>query len=690
MDAKEEVFRIVGLMVEGQATQDEIEQLTDLLKSDQSLVDIYTQYMCLHSQLTWDTAHTQHSLPETEVPAEVREVAVTVARRDTQRPLRAAVAAAVVACAAVLLAIPFLVPGDEGNEVADIDRVAPVDNGPEVQPRQPENDDTDLTPIRPIQVTENTNRQNDPRHSTEVVENHPREPRLKDGFTDAEVIASINRLLQKSWEENEVTPAPVASDSEFIRRATLTIAGRIPTLQESRKYLSSKSPRRKTELLNDLLASTARADHLATIWTNLLVGRTERRGVNRESLFDFLADSFEDNTAWIDITGDLITATGRNDENGATNFLLAHLNNEATPATAVTARLFLGEQISCVQCHDHPFTKGIRQEDYWALNAFFKDTVREVVREPRQQGRYMTCRLVDRQQVERITHFEARNGEQRAVLPRYDNVTLPASDQESRRRRLASLLARDSNTKISRSMVNRMWAHFFGYGFTPAVDDMGPHADVSHPELLDLLTEAFAKSDYDLQRLSLWIVSSEAWQLSGASTGDRDVPEHGELPLFSRVYPRRMSPEQVYESVRVAIRSSSGQSLSYDSGGLQHRREWVGQFAQNYDTDENDESVNFEGTISQALVMMNGVEVESAIQMATKAVLTEISPAPAKALETVALAILSREPTSAEEKAFRRHQMVLARQMPGPQVFPRAVEDMMWAYLNSSEFVLVQ
>ena len=100
MDAKEEVFRIVGLMVEGQATQDEIEQLTDLLKSDQSLVDIYTQYMCLHSQLTWDTAHTQHSLPETEVPAEVREVAVTVARRDTQRPLRAAVAAAVVAAAA--------------------------------------------------------------------------------------------------------------------------------------------------------------------------------------------------------------------------------------------------------------------------------------------------------------------------------------------------------------------------------------------------------------------------------------------------------------------------------------------------------------------------------------------------------------------------------------------------------------
>ena len=118
------------------------------------------------------------------------------------------------------------------------------------------------------------------------------------------------------------------------------------------------------------------------------------------------------------------------------------------------------------------------------------------------------------------------------------------------------------------------------------------------------------------------------------------------------------------------------------------RRQWVGQFAQDYQTDENDEDVNFEGTISQALVMMNGVEVESAIRLATQAVLNET--APAKALETVAVAILSREPTAAEKKAFRRHQMLLARQLPGAQAFPRAVEDLMWAYLTRSEFVLVQ
>ena len=215
-------------------------------------------------------------------------------------------------------------------------------------------------------------------------------------------------------------------------------------------------------------------------------------------------------------------------------------------------------------------------------------------------------------------------------------------------------------------MVNRMWSHFFGYGFTRAIDDMGPHAEVSHPELLALLTEAFARSDYDLKRLSRWIVGSDAWQLSGSATGSRDMPENGESPLFSRVYPRRMSPEQVYESVRAAIRSSAGQSLGYDPESLRHRRAWVGQFAQDYDTDENDESVNFEGTISQALVMMNGVEVDRAIRQATQAVLSE-SPrvTPENALETVALAILSRTPTAEERRVFRRHQMQLARQMPG-------------------------
>ncbi|MCP4508397.1 MAG: DUF1553 domain-containing protein, partial [Fuerstiella sp.] len=212
--------------------------------------------------------------------------------------------------------------------------------------------------------------------------------------------------------------------------------------------------------------------------------------------------------------------------------------------------------------HDHPFTKAVRQEDYWALNAFFKDTVRVTVRESSpQKSQYQTCRLIDRRQIERITHFETRSGQQRAVLPKYDDVTMAEKSTDNRRSRLAGLLASDSDSKIAKAMVNRMWAHFFGYGFTNPVDDMGPHAVVSHPEVLDLLADAFVTSDYDLQRLMRWSATTQAWQLSSETASRHDMPEDGESPLFSRVYSRRMTPEQVYESVRVAIRSSADQTL---------------------------------------------------------------------------------------------------------------------------------
>ena len=219
---------------------------------------------------------------------------------------------------------------------------------------------------------------------------------------------------------------------------------------------------------------------------------------------------------------------------------------------------------------------------------------------------------------------------------------------------------------------------------------MGPHATVSHPEVLEILAEAFVKSDYDIQRLMKWIASTRAWQHSSETNSLADMPEHGETPLFSRVYTKRMAPEQVYESIRVAIRSSAGQSLDHDEASLEHRRVWVQQFARAYETDENDESLNFEGTIAQALVMMNGVEVDEAIRRATRAIVGGLPRASdAETLERVALATLTRNPTADERRAFRMHYRQLAQHQSSRRAMPQAIEDIMWAYLNSSEFVLV-
>ena len=716
-DNREQLLRLVGQQVEGQLTDLDRQRLAELLRTDPQLVDLYTDYLCVHGQLLWDAGRSiglqepiAHSA-RSEAPETPGQATLFPAGRRGRRI--ATVAASLLALVGAWTFVSVLVSAPDDVVVRPNPSAVPAGDAPVEQTLIAENTNTntdnDAPDRKPLELIDRNNRTEVVAQSEDAVRTTESQPHgvLQHGvlqhrilpaeFTDSMVIAKVDEFLEKSWKDHDIQPSAMAEDSEWVRRIYLTVAGRIPTVAESAVFLADDSPRKRQVMIDLLLSTPERAGYLATTWTNLLIGRTERRRVNRDKLFEFLSDAFRTNTPWIDTVGELITASGRNDQNGATNFLLAHLNDQATPATAVTAKLFLGEQISCVQCHDHPFAKGVKQEDYWALNAFFKDTVRVTVADVDSGGsrkgrsKYITCRLEDRRQVERITHFETRSGQQRAVLPKYDQHVIPEDSTDNRRLQLARLLAGDSDTKIAKAMVNRMWAHFFGFGFTSPIDDMGTHATVSHPKVLDLLTEAFVASDYDIQRLTRWIVSTRAAQLSSQSGNTVDVPENGETPLFSHVYARRMAPEQVYESIRVAIRSASGQLLTHDSASLEHRRNWVQQFARAYETDENDESLHFDGTIAQAMVMMNGTEVDDAIRQATATLVRSLPSRASESdiLERIALATLTRMPGSSEKDAFRVHYRQLLQRWAPRGAMSQAVEDMMWAYLNSSEFVLV-
>ena len=716
----EELFPLLHELVEGQLTDQGQTRLNDLLRADKALIDVYAEYMFIHGLLHHDAGHITESAlqQQTELAAPVASVNAVSGRRVNRR---------IVAVAASLLAMLGLWfvssagSNDQQNLAeAPVNEAASDDNSATVVAAQGtdgssavvKNDSTAVTgefdSLKPLKLNHvaanNESKSNAGNHESLSVESSdtnrlPRPELLAATFLDADVSAKIDSLLAAGWAEQGVSPSPLATDLEWVRRVYLTFAGRIPTLQESNAFLAQTGARKYSALIDQISDSSERASNLAVVWSNLLIGRTAKRGVNREKLQEFLVQSFRTNQPWIDVVGELVTAKGRNDQNGATNFLLAHLNNQATPATAVTARLFLGEQISCVQCHDHPFDKGLRQQDYWALNAFFKDTDRVSVAlamtdspdgKPVQD---IAWKLVDRPRPDRMTYYETRAGQEKAVLPRYDDQTLPESSDANRRQELARLVANDSSHKVAKAMVNRMWSHFYGFGFTAEIDDMGAHAAISHPELLDLLTEAFIKSDYDMKRLMKWIGQSNSWRLSSEVVDANlvDAPASGEVPLFSRVYVRRMTPEQVYESIRVAIRSASGQTVSHSQADEKHRRDWVAQFAQSYGTDENDESMDFDGTIAQAMVMMNGIDVDDAIRQATQAMVGNVAARKASNLETldrVALAMLTRKPTAGEKKVFANHHRQLATQSAATAL-PTAVEDMMWAYLNSSEFVLV-
>jgi hypothetical protein len=256
---------------------------------------------------------------------------------------------------------------------------------------------------------------------------------------------------------------------------------------------------------------------------------------------------------------------------------------------------------------------------------------------------------------------------------------------------LAELLTQGDNPQLATAMVNRMWSHFFGYGFTNPVDDMGGHKTASHPLLMQELSLEFVRSGYDLKQLTRWIVNSEAYQLASATdlSNEIDNPEVGEIPLFSHMYIKAMSPEQVYDSVMVAAEVEQPYQIAREK-----RQRWIQQFIHVYETEENDESADFDGTIPQALMMMNGQLIQSAVHLKPGSFLSRVtrekSPLEAK-IHTIARAAVSRKATSDELAAVKRliRDRRTKRKQPMQQATAETLQDLMWAYLNSSEFILI-
>lgn len=713
MNDREELLTLANLMCEEQLQLDQKARLEELLRSSKELQSLYIEFVQLHGQLVWDGGLISGSeLPSADecVECGLPELPPAVSSRpskDLRQDARRSVAIAA-ACLALVVVIGILfrnngsVPQiaedsshqDSSTDSSDVAITAEHSGLAATEPLvvDPLNP-LPLTGMHKSDVIVDVEQAPTPFPRDSALAETPATPSTPQGSVDdAAVVAEIDRLIRTGWEENEISPATETDDYEWIRRTHLTLTGRIPSISEVREFVSSGSPRKRVQVVDQLLADSRTSENLAVTWTNLLIGRSNARGVDEQSLYAFLLEQFSANHSWMETVGQLIAAEGRSDQNGATNFLLAHLNDQATPATAVTARLFLGQQVHCTQCHDHPFAKERSQQEFWSLNAFFKQAERRQIQVTDAGGvSKQVWALADSGEAG-MTFYDTLRGQKKAVLPEFDGNSIDASETGSRRAMLVRMLASDSDHQVARAMVNRMWAHVFGYGFTNPIDDLGPHNPVSHPELLEHLTQAFVQSDYDVRRLMRWMSLSEAFHLSSIQAEPAlaiDDPQEGGTPLFSRAYPRHMGPEQVYESIRIAIRSVAEQPIE-SSIGTAHRRQWVEQFVQSYGTDENDENLGFEGNLAEAMLMMNGQDLQEAIPLAavevTKAVRNG-SAALGEAIQRLALATLSRSPSEQEEKVFRNRYRALSRSLPHDEAMRTATEDMLWAYLNSSEFV---
>lgn len=517
-------------------------------------------------------------------------------------------------------------------------------------------------------------------------------------------VEKIDLAMQAGWVDAGVKPSPAEDELKWCRRVYLDLIGRIPSYEELGEFAKDKSPSKKLnlvqKLLNDGRYTEEYANHWGTVWTNILIGRNggmeDRSLTNRAGMQKYLRDSFARNKPYNDMVYELVTATGSTKPgtdgfNGATNFLAMKVNEEdGTQATAAVSRIFLGLQVQCTQCHNHPFNQW-KQQKFWEFNAFFRQTraLRKFVSGTRDIDH---AELVNQDfageggradQAE--IYFQLRNGLTKVAYPVFiDGTEIGKSgyvEQVNRREELGKLMMQ--SPFLDKAIVNRMWSHFLGYGFTKPIDDLGPHSPTSFPELFEELSNDFRNSSYDLKQLMVWITMSQPYQLSSRIIKDNesDDPSQGETPKFAHFYTRQMSAEQLFQSLAVATQANRKGSLEEQA---RRRDEWMKQFVVAFGTDEGDETTTFNGSIPQSLMMFNGELIREAISTEPGSWLGTIAQQKGSVAEKVQVLFLTglgRRPRS--EELSIANQLLVARKndMNG------MLQDLWWAILNSNEFI---
>lgn len=551
------------------------------------------------------------------------------------------------------------------------------------------------------------------------------------GQNDADTIAFINAEIEKGLKENKIPASGSASDYEWIRRAFLDIIGRVPTAVGSGadlKNLKSLSPSeqlskaieskgelpyilsvaansRKSFTIRYLLNHPDYARHWSNLWTNWLLTRTSPPGIDRENFTRWLADGFGMHRRYDEMVKDLLTATGKCDDKisknaAAANFILTHVGErvpgeymardgqfEMIPATSRITRVFLGVQTHCTQCHDHPFIDERKQSQFWGINVFLRQVERTPpvinVRNNRMEAlQHYSLKDNNNSNPGGGLFYERRNGLLLRAGPIWvDGVKKQFPSNASRRQELSNLLIADD--LFAKAIVNRMWAQFFGRGFTNPVDDFGEHNPISHPELLNRLASDFVTSGYKLDKLITWFAMSKPYQFSSMADKSGVNAKPDSDAYFARMQLKAMTPEQLVHSILAA---TGAEYTKKDAESLRKMEEdWLRDFSVNFGDDEGNEAT-FNGTVVQALMLMNGNRLNEAIRTSPLIKYAmRANTSVEKAVDMIALACVGRPGTKAEYQFARE----AANNYAANKQKPEAVwQDLMWGYLNSNEFIL--
>ena len=475
----------------------------------------------------------------------------------------------------------------------------------------------------------------------------------------------INRRISERWAEENVTPSPVAGDYEFVRRLSLDLRGVIPTSDEVRTFAANRSPSKREKLIDRWLRGEDFARYWADRWYEELRGRQFVRRRSEQLYQDFrgwLRDALRGNMPYHRFARRLLTSKGPTDLDPAGGYFVTHYI--ASPdgpidVTVRTARIFLGKQIRCAQCHDHPFDDWTQADFYTMVSFFWQSRPRESRKGRRSPAAFW---ISDNPGFGNPSISRREEG----FPPRYKGTREGPKKGETRRGALARLLIGDP--QFARAAVNRHWGMLMGRGFIHPLDGFTSARRPSHPELLEELARDFAKTGHDVRSLLKSILMSKAYQLSSRRANKGAVDER----LFSNARILPMSPGQLFDSLSRAIGKIERPKRRRRRGAGSMRDQFVNEFRPPREDVESADSTALEATISQALLFLNGELVGSGMP-------TLKERDPGKKIDEMFLRTVSRPPSAREKDVLLKYVKKKGAQ--------GAYEDVFWSLLNSTEFV---
>ena len=489
-----------------------------------------------------------------------------------------------------------------------------------------------------------------------------------------------------------MNPSAPCTDATFLRRAYLDLVGFVPDVETARAFVADTAPDKRTKLIDTLLQRDEFADFWALKWADLL--KIEQRQLDYDGMKVFhgwIRESIAKNKPLDQFARELIAARGSTLQNPPANWWRA--NRDPVTRAENTARVFLGTQLNCAQCHNHPFERWT-QDDYYSWTGLFAR---------------LDYKISDAKGTDKNDKHEFK-GDQTVLIKASSTVTNARTGEPAKPRFLggeAPQVSKDRDELLAladwlphspmfaRMQVNRVWFHLLGRGLVDPVDDFRASNPASHPELLDALAKDFSEHGYDLRRLIRTITSSSTYQLAAEPNGTNAEDETN----FSHGIVRRLTAEQMLDSISKVLATPlplegvpAGTRLTQLAEGRPHYKPLtnaVDRFAASFGKPprliSSDCERSNDTAMPQVFQLISGPLIQKLLTRKDNTIdkLVGSGKSDTEVVDELFWTALTRPPSD-DERTRSTAYLVDAKDRR------RAGEDLAWALLNSKEFVFRQ